>query len=145
MARAKRQPARSGGRQGDAVPRWGNGLQSQRARQAAPARQQPVGSVGAVGRVLGRVRGAARRLTHAHATPALSFTPIARAYAIPPPCSNIACNCEQTQKAIVAENALPALADLLHPDSGCSGGCREAAAWALSNLACSSDVRNELG
>lgn len=60
-------------------------------------------------------------------------------------CSNIACNCEQTQKAIVAENALPALADLLHPESGCSSGCREAAAWALSNLACSAEVRNELG
>lgn len=59
--------------------------------------------------------------------------------------SNIACNCEQTQKAVVAENALPALADLLHPESGCSSGCREAAAWALSNLACSAEVRDELG
>ena len=59
--------------------------------------------------------------------------------------SNIACNCEQTQKSIVAENALSALADLLHPDCGCSGGCREAAAWALSNLACSAEVRTQLG
>ncbi len=63
----------------------------------------------------------------------------------PPTRSNIACNCEQTQKSIVAENALPALADLLHPDCGCSGGCREAAAWALSNLACSVEVRTQLG
>lgn len=171
-ARGKRQPAHSGARQEDAVPRQGNGLQAQRAQRAAPARQQPMrlhGPVWLVGwlewgpssmvQVVECVRwaecwaecvGLRVRRKHAHATPALSLT---LTHSSPPPptpstspaCSNIACNCEQTQKAIVAENALPALADLLHPDSGCSDGCREAAAWALSNLACSSDVRNELG
>lgn len=62
----------------------------------------------------------------------------------PLPCSNIACNCEQAQKQMVAEGALHVLADLLPPDSGASGACREAAAWALSNLACCADVRAQL-
>lgn len=59
--------------------------------------------------------------------------------------SNIACNCEKTQQAIVAEGALPALAALLPPECECSLGCREAAAWALSNLACCAGVRAQLG
>lgn len=64
---------------------------------------------------------------------------------ITPRRSNIACNCEETQKQIVAEGALPVLCDLLLPGSTASFGCREAAAWTLSNLACSADVRATLG
>lgn len=62
----------------------------------------------------------------------------------PLPCSNIACNCEQTQKQIVAEGALPVVCDMLLPGSGCSLASREAAAWLLSNLACSAEVRAQL-
>jgi hypothetical protein len=60
-------------------------------------------------------------------------------------CSNIACNCEQTQKQIVREGALLVLSDLLLPACGCGAPCREAAAWTLSNLACCADVRTQLG
>ncbi|PSC69879.1 U-box domain-containing 4 [Micractinium conductrix] len=59
--------------------------------------------------------------------------------------SNIACNCEDTQKRIVVEGALQVVCDMLLPSDGCSAGCREAAAWMLSNLACSADVRAQLG
>lgn len=82
--------------------------------------------------------------------------------------SNIACNCEETQRAIAAAGALPVICDLLEP-TGCGNGrqgeqsaavspggdddqlpgpctlaCREAAAWLLSNLACSTEVRHAL-
>ena len=58
--------------------------------------------------------------------------------------SNVACNCDQTQRAMLEGGALPVVAELLLPDAGCSGACREAAAWALSNLACCPDVRKLL-
>ncbi|KAL4439178.1 hypothetical protein ABPG77_004080 [Micractinium sp. CCAP 211/92] len=58
--------------------------------------------------------------------------------------SNIACNCEQTQKQIVAEGALPVVCDMLLPSGGCGMAAREAAAWLLSNLACSAEVRAQL-
>ena len=64
---------------------------------------------------------------------------------LPLPRSNIACNCEETQKQIVAEGAVPILCDLLLPSCACGAACREAAAWTLSNLACSAEVRAQLG
>jgi hypothetical protein len=60
-------------------------------------------------------------------------------------CSNIACNCEETQRQIVTEGALPVLCELMLPSCPCGAACREAAAWTLSNLACSAEVRAELG
>ena len=62
-----------------------------------------------------------------------------------PSCSNIACNCEETQQQIVAAGALPVLCELLAPTSEATPACREAAAWTLSNLACAADVRAQLG
>lgn len=59
--------------------------------------------------------------------------------------SNVACNCDQTQRQLVQDGALPVVAELLLPGGGCSLACREAAAWALSNLACCPDVRKQLG
>ena len=74
-----------------------------------------------------------------------------------PPHSNIACNCEETQRQIAAAGALPVLRDMLDPQGAAEGGgggawgdatggvaCREAAAWTLSNLLCSAHVREEL-
>lgn len=107
--------------------------------------------------------------------------------------SNIACNCEETQRCIAEAGALPVLCEILEPGAspssnsargegggpstggsgggsgvagagGCGAGagqapqqeaaaaaaarhdlgCREAAAWLLSNLACSPEVRQAI-
>lgn len=44
----------------------------------------------------------------------------------------------------MAAGALPVLCDLLLPSCACGTAVREAAAWTLSNLACSADVRAHL-
>ena len=45
---------------------------------------------------------------------------------------------------MAADGCLPVLAELLAPDGTGSPACREAAAWALSNVACCADVRAQL-
>ncbi len=44
----------------------------------------------------------------------------------------------------MAEGALPVVCDMLLPSGGCGMAAREAAAWLLSNLACSAEVRAQL-
>lgn len=45
---------------------------------------------------------------------------------------------------MAAGGCLALLAEVLAPEGGASAACREACAWALSNLACCADVRAQL-